>query len=110
MGSLPALIQPLTMSQSYHPDFDANWRRANSLVSNAFRAEPPSAEEQARASALRSAVFEHVKSLTGDATLASYVADDFKFIIWAARFSINDPWINSLWVTYCGGGCPYLQT
>ena len=90
-------------------NFETNWQRASALVAKALRSNPPPQEHQSSASALRLEIFEQVISSTANTTRAAYVSDDFEFIIGAAQLGIHDPWINSLWVTYFRGRCPYIR-
>ncbi len=94
---------------SWDTDFQQQWHRANDVVGAAFRAVPPATEVQTDADALRSLIFQHVLSTTGDDALASYTGDDFHFIINAAILGVDDSWIVNLWNTYRNGRSPYVE-
>ena len=90
-------------------DFLSQWYRVNDIVGVAFRAAPPNVELQTDADAMRSTIFQHILSTTGDDALAAYTGDDFHFIINAALLGVDDPWISALWHTYRNGRSPYVE-
>lgn len=84
------------------PEFESEWLRVDGLLESGVGEHDPTER-------LREAAFKLTYARTNHPELAGYVADDFALIGAALLSGLDDPWLNSLWVSYRDGRFPCMQ-
>ena len=85
--------------------FDSEWMRAYSAVQDA-EVEGELQTKNVTIDELREWAFKRAHGISGNAELASCVADDFELIARALQANWSDEWLGTLWQTYRAGRFP----
>ena len=87
-------------------EFASPWTTAYNAASKLYTESNSLQSEKVRIDKVREHIYKRVYNRTEVSDLASYISDDFDLILKSLLTSIENDWVNSLWLSYKGGDIP----